>query len=275
MLVRILGVLLTVLIVDVAFSQPPEFDRRGDRLSEGEFGEEGRRGRPGPPSNAMFDAIDLDGDGVISTRELRRSAAALKKLDTDGDGNITLEEVSPRGAGRGAGRRPGGSPEAMVDRIMENDADGDGFLTEEEVPERMMRMLSGADQNGDGVLDRSEVTQAMEARGDRFGGRGRSGAEGRSGRQGARGSDPNAMAQELMSGDRNGDGLLSPQEVPREMMPMLRGADQNGDGFLNRNEVRAATANRRQRERRDRLGREGFDPTGNGTQGLGRERNRP
>jgi Ca2+-binding EF-hand superfamily protein len=49
------------------------------------------------------------------------------------------------------------------------DKDGDGKLSNEEVPERMRPLMSGADEDGDGKIDRSELIGAMS----RMPGRGR------------------------------------------------------------------------------------------------------
>ena len=240
---------------------------RGDE--EGRFRVPGGRAGRGPQPSPMFAAIDADGDGVITSRELRRAAAAIKSLDADGDGNITLEEASPqRGPGRGGPGGPGGrggpgNPDDMIDRFMENDQNGDGVLSPDEVPQQMGRMLSGADSNGDGVVDREELTAAVENMQNRFRGRGGPGGQGRGGPGqgglGGRGGNAEETYRRLMASDTNGDGLLSPQEVPQQMMRMLRGADLNEDGFLNNNEVRQAVA---------RMGNRGGD------RGRGRDRGR-
>lgn len=222
--------------------------RRDSR--EGLRGPDGRLGR-GPQPSPMFAVIDTDGDGVITTRELRKAAVALKQLDADGDGNITLAEASPQpGPGRGQPAGPEGleDQEAMIDQIMANDKNGDGRLTPDEVPQQLGTMLSGADTNNDRVIDREELKQAVQDM------QNRSREGGGPGQAGPPVGNAEATFRRLMSGDANGDGLLSPKEVPQQMLPMLRGADLNGDGFLNNNEVRQAVAKMKRRGDRNRGG---------------------
>jgi Ca2+-binding EF-hand superfamily protein len=237
-----------------------ERGERGGRGNRGEGGE-GFRGRA-PRSNPLFEALDVNGDGMIDARELRQAIRNLRELDTDGDGNISLEEASPRGGPGGFGGRGGGDPEAMVDRIMENDANGDGQLTQDEIPEYLARMLTGADTNADGAISREELQQAMQNMRGGFGGPGEGGA-GFGGRGGFGGmADPETMARQIMAADRNGDGLISRNEMTPQMAAMLQGADTNGDGALNAKEVRQAVEMARQRMQQFRGqggGRGGFN----------------
>ncbi|HEX6984405.1 MAG TPA: hypothetical protein VF170_03465, partial [Planctomycetaceae bacterium] len=53
----------------------------------------------------------------------------------------------------------------FVARMMENDANKDGKLTEDELPERMRGMFGRIDENGDGAIDKAEI----EAMARRFG----------------------------------------------------------------------------------------------------------
>ena len=57
----------------------------------------------------------------------------------------------------------------MVQRMMAMDTNGDGKVTEEEMPERMRQMLQRIDANGDGALDKEELQKMAERsnRGDR------------------------------------------------------------------------------------------------------------
>jgi hypothetical protein len=61
---------------------------------------EGER-RAGGGTNAIFAALDANGDGVIDAAEIANAPAALKKLDKNGDGKLTREELRPAGGRRG------------------------------------------------------------------------------------------------------------------------------------------------------------------------------
>jgi Ca2+-binding EF-hand superfamily protein len=175
----------------------------------------------------MFDAIDADGDGTITMRELRKAVVALRKLDVDEDGNLTREEALGGFVG-GPPNGPGGDQNAMIDRMMQGHRDGDGKLSPNELPPPMAQMLQNADTNGDGALDRAELAVAMRNAQPRFGGG--------PGQFGGPAVDPR-QGQNLLQYDQNGDGQLSANEVPRQLRGMLQGSDQNGNGVLDRDEI--------------------------------------
>ena len=50
--------------------------------------------RPAPPC-PLFEALDLNHDGVISADEIAQAAQSLKKLDRNGDGQLTRDELRP------------------------------------------------------------------------------------------------------------------------------------------------------------------------------------
>ncbi len=60
---------------------------------------------------------------------------------------------------------------------MENDSDGDGKISREELPEGMQRRFDFMDANADGFLDESDMAELR----DRFRDRRRSGGPGRGG----------------------------------------------------------------------------------------------
>jgi Ca2+-binding EF-hand superfamily protein len=233
--------MLLVLPTTVAFAQfsgnanaPNNVPPAGPPDAPGAPGEPGFA--PGPPANAMFAAIDADADGVITKNELRKAVAQLRKLDTDGDGNITLAEVSPRGAaGPGGPAGPAWDPTQFVDRLMEDDKNGDGNLSADEVTDTVRPMIEGADQNGDGIFDRAELTAHVQNMRNRAPG-GPGGVRGPGGFA-DRPFDANQMTGQLMRNDRNGDGRLTANEVPPEAMGMLQGGDQNNDGAIDAREM--------------------------------------
>ncbi len=190
---------LSLLSLPSSFAQEkkdPETPRRGPGQRPGQPGKPGQPGqrrsemptdglgsRMGPMLRflPLMKVLDTDEDGVLSKTEIENASKSIMKLDKDGDGIISAEELRPDpsdmpGAMAGAmPGRPGEGPQggaAMAMRMFEQrDANGDGKLSGDEIPERMRDRLSVIDTNGDGSLDKSEVEKAMARMGDRLGGR--------------------------------------------------------------------------------------------------------
>ena len=174
------------------------FRGRGFRGGPGGPGQ-GGPGQGGPEMLMRLPIIavlDVDRDGVISETEIAGAVVALKKLDRNKDGKIDMEEMRPRRGGPGSdgrgpggpglgglrtggdrefGERPGrrgprgeaaggGDTTALLNRMMEMDKDGDGFLSGSEVRENMKPMIERADQNNDGKLSQEELKKALESR---------------------------------------------------------------------------------------------------------------
>jgi len=201
---RPLGILIVtlaaaVLLSDWTFAQPEEGRRRGDRQGRRQrgAGAEGRGPREGrPPVPPIIAALDTDEDGEISKEEIENAVAALKTLDENEDGKLSGREIhpphrhgdrragdGPEGArGRGpAGRGPEGSrgrgPAAFIDRLMENDKNGDDKLSKDEVPERLKARFDRVDENSDEFIDRAELEEMSK----RFRERGQRGRRGEGG----------------------------------------------------------------------------------------------
>ena len=81
-----------------------------------------------------FDAIDVNGDGMLETDE--------------------LERMPVPGRGRGA---PGGGGLDPAERLRQFDADGDGRIARDELPDRMERTIDRFDTYGDDVIDMAEL----------------------------------------------------------------------------------------------------------------------
>lgn len=126
----------------------------------------------------LMTALDADRDGSISASEIENAVAALKKLDHNADGVISPDELRPNLRDLAANRLPGGGRPAekgaptpmMLTRIFqERDANGDGKLAGEEIPERMKAMLDRVDSNGDGAIDKAEMESSRAKLGDKIG----------------------------------------------------------------------------------------------------------
>ena len=56
----------------------------------------------------VMSALDSDGNGEISSEEIKGAVASLKKIDKNKDGKLTEDELRPNSGGRGgaSGQRP-------------------------------------------------------------------------------------------------------------------------------------------------------------------------
>jgi photosystem II stability/assembly factor-like uncharacterized protein len=111
---------------------------------------------------------------------------------------------APQG-GRGPGGGPaGGGAERMIDRLKQMDANHDGKISKDEVPEQMQRLFDRGDTNGDGVIDEEELKSLPQRMG---GGRGAGGGGGGGRGPGGRGDQGPA---EPPSGPRMGQIVSAP-----------------------------------------------------------------
>ena len=111
--------------------------------------------------------------------------------------------AQPQGAGK---RQVPPDFDTMLERF---DADGDGVLAEDELPERARRHFERMDADEDGVVTRDEHSRGP--RRERFERR-----------------------------DENGDGLLTADELPDERgAQMIERLDSDGDGAISREEMAA------------------------------------
>ena len=149
----------------------------------------------------VLKALDADGDGELSSAEIDNAVAALRTLDTDKSGGLSSEEMMPdfaamrgqgrrgggegrggRGGGEGRGGRGGGEGRggggnrdggSFAERMLENDADGDGKISKAEAPERMQGFFDNLDSDSDGFVTTAELEEMSKRwRGGGGGGRG-------------------------------------------------------------------------------------------------------
>jgi Ca2+-binding EF-hand superfamily protein len=130
-------------------------------------GREGRFGG-GPAAFPLMRALDTDGDGELSAKEIENATASLKTLDKDKNGKLTRDELFPAmGRLGGRGQEPGPDVSAVVAALMSFDKNGDGKLSKDELPERMKVLMDRADANKDGFPDKAELTAYAQRQGQR------------------------------------------------------------------------------------------------------------
>lgn len=111
-------------------------------------------------------------------------------------------------------------PDDLVARLLAFDANKDGRLSKDEVPERMQGIFERADANKDGFLTKEELQAASASQQPRR-------MEG--------GGPPMDLLFRAI--DKNGDGTLSKEEIAGAA-EALQALDKNGDGQLTADEVR-------------------------------------
>lgn len=213
---------------------------------------------------------DADGDGRLTPAEFGPDRELFDLLDRDGDGFLTPQELpkprKPKGEARAedAGERARQQAEKF---LKANDKDGDGKIGMSEWS-ISSRPLADADGNGDRVVDMDELTRFFAEKKPRGEGKPRGPGDGPRGPKGpggpggppagpdAREGPPPGAAhiREMAEGilerlDKNGDGLISGEEMPKAGRMDLSKADRNGDGGVDLFELTLVLT--------ERMGREG------------------
>ncbi len=159
--------------------------------------------------------MDADQDSQISRDEWQGEPETFDRFDANNDGYLTRGEFQ---GGAFGGRGRGRDPQALFESM---DINSDRQITPEEFrgPAPMFALL---DANGDGVLAAEELSLgSRRARGGRAGGR--------------VGGGPAAGFQNM---DADGDGQVSLDEWAGTEQTFRR-LDGNGDGLLTPNEIPA------------------------------------
>ena len=181
----------------------------------------------GVDDDEILQLLDTDFDQVVSFDEIDQGAQRLRRMDANGDKRITVVELAAAsGTGGGA---------ALENQLMGFDKNKDGKLSADEVPHRMRRIVTSADQDKDGLTDKAELAalaaeMAAAQPEVRLGSRRR-----RGGRDDEDDDeiDPVRMVQQALSFDADSNGQLDKQELEQFAQAFAargrRGRPQAGD----------------------------------------------
>lgn len=122
------------------------------------------------PIATQFELFDKDHDGKLSAEEIKPApwAALLIGADNDKDGSVTLEEVRDHFSKDAALilKTELSTPEKMLKRFEQTDADHDGFLTKAELGKNDWLMRMDRDEDGKLSLAEIKLSLARQAKND-------------------------------------------------------------------------------------------------------------
>ncbi|MBS1821479.1 MAG: EF-hand domain-containing protein [Acidobacteria bacterium] len=116
---------------------------------------------------------------------------------------------------------PGGGPPPPRPALLAIDTNGDGKLSVEEIAAASVGLIT-LDKDHDGQLTSLEYLPSQND---------------------PKANKPDETAQRLMLLDRNGDGILTRDEVPERMQGLFNRIDANHDGRITPEEIRSSTQN--------------------------------
>lgn len=165
------------------------------------------------------------------------------------------------------------TPEMFLKRL---DRNKDGFVSKQELPERLQRLFEQVDRNQDGKLDLNEVTELLEYVKE-YSGQSKSKStknapdnatdKAKTKDKGAKGAGNvdglvDSIFQRL---DTNKDGKISKAEAQgRPLAEAFERLDRNGDGYLDRTELRSWAEMLARDRAAGKGGPKGFPPFGPG-----------
>jgi hypothetical protein len=157
-----------------------------------------------PPPDLLFQALDVNHDGVIDSNEIANASAELLKFDKNGDGKLTQDELCPpRPANADDPDFSNDQPSGLPSQGNNNAAPNDGSQRGSNGPDGMMGhrpplspLFLALDVNHDGVIDSNEIANAPA---------------------------------ELKTLDKNGDGQLTRDELRPQRPPNAGNTDSGND----------------------------------------------
>ena len=146
----------------------------------------------------LLQTLDTDGNREISADEIKKAGEVLAMLDGDRDGKLTIRELLiPYDAFTRAAN--------VFERL---DANDDGTLSSDEIPDGMQRLIERGDTADDGILTKEEFMEFYSTRVTRL----------------------------FQQFDKDGDGKLSGDEIPEGVPRIIERTDKDDDGVLTKEE---------------------------------------
>jgi len=196
-----------------------------------------------PAAADIFSRLDTNNDGKVTADEVadqhkRLFDRLLRKSDANEDGALTKEEFASGVAEPGVDRkleqpRPAGprSAAGIVFILRRLDRNGDGKIVPDEIPApnraQFVELLNVADKDADGALTFQEARTALDEIEKLY-------------KSFQQGTPQQRLARAFKYLDSDGDGKISPDEVPDQQKGRIEDlvdlADKDGDGKLTREE---------------------------------------
>ncbi|SLN18012.1 EF-hand domain-containing protein [Ruegeria meonggei] len=128
----------------------------------------------GPKDRApvTFQELDANGDGQVTQDEMQAHRnQRFTDADTDGDGQLSVEEMQSAAQTKAS--------ERVTKMFEKNDANQDGFLTEDELPKprRAGKMFDRIDADNNGSISEQEFADAKDKMGRKHKKHGQSGSD--------------------------------------------------------------------------------------------------
>lgn len=180
----------------------------------------------------LLERRDADKDGRLSAAEFGADKELFDMLDRDGDGFLTAQELPKARKPKGEADAVGGARKQAEEFLRANDKDGDGKVGMSEWS-LSSRPLMEADANGDRFADLDELTRFFSKRRERKAKGPGDAPEGAAPAGGAERPQIRDMAEGLFRRlDKDGDGRIAGEELPKDGRFDLAKADKNGDGGI-------------------------------------------
>jgi len=151
-------------------AEPAQKKRTNEKAHPGKAAAADQAATDSDLADALLVAMDTDHDGVVTKIEYREALKALEKVHKDKQGAMAVPDkaktdstATAPGADAGAGQGQGGvgaganQRNDVMGRFTQMDANHDGVLSPNEVPQQMWATLREADVNRDGVIDAAEI----------------------------------------------------------------------------------------------------------------------